>query len=148
MKIKAFGIFDVEATPSEFVELINRMGDDFIDRISLPKNRRITGVKSKKGAKPAAKQAQLALEVPEELPEVQPEVQAVAEEIARSVNGKPQWNQNMHPVDLINGEGRVVKTYPSVTQASKEAGFKHPSRMTEAIRKKRRFKGFWYAYHE
>ena len=96
MKIRAFDIFDIDATPEEFVTLVKSLNKDEIRPMLL----------TEKGFR------------------------------------------QVHPVDLMNREGKVVKTYPSVTQAAREAGFKHPCKISSAIRHKRTYGGYWYRYSE
>jgi hypothetical protein len=139
MKIRAFDIFDIDATPEEFVTLVKSLSKDEIRRMETLRN---------DNRQPRARK-----EAPKEEPK--PQQQAVQAELPLQENafGKPmllteKGFRQVHPVDLMNREGKVVKTYPSVTQAAREAGFKHPCKISSAIRHKRTYGGYWYRYSE
>lgn len=139
MKIRAFDIFDIDATPEEFVTLVKSLNKDEIRRMETLRN---------DNRQPRARK-----EAQKEEPKPQP--QAVQAELPLQENafGKPmllteKGFRQVHPVDLMNREGKVVKTYPSVTQAAREAGFKHPCKISSAIRHKRTYGGYWYRYSE
>ena len=137
MKIRAFDIFDIDATPEEFVTLVKSLNKDEIRRMETLRN---------DNRQPRARK---------EAPKEEPKPQAVQAELPlqEGSNGKPllltdKGFRQVHPVDLMNREGKVVKTYPSVTQAAREAGFKHPCKISSAIRHKRTYGGYWYRYSE
>lgn len=130
MKIKAFDIFDIEATPEEFVTLVKSLNKDEALRTETPDE----------DTRPTAKQVELPLDVPQER-----DTWKKGWKLGVSDSGMPRM---MRPVDMVDRNGKVVKTYPSVTKAAKAAGFRDSSIMTKSIKEKRRFGGFWYRYHE
>ena len=139
MKIRAFGIFDIDATPEEFVTLVKSLNKDEIRRMETLCN---------DNRQPRARK-----EAPKEKPKPQPQAVQAELPLQEGSNGKTMMLtdkgfREVHPVDLMNRDGNVVKTYPSVTQAAKEAGFRHPSRISQAIRHKRTYGGYWYRYSE
>ena len=145
MKIRAFDIFDIDATPEEFVTLVKSLNKDEIRRMETLRN----NDRPQPKARPAKKES------PKGETQPKPQPQAVQAELPLQENafGKPmlltdKGFRQVHPVDLMNREGKVVKTYPSVTQAAREAGFKHPCKISSAIRHKRTYGGYWYRYSE
>ena len=141
MKIRAFDIFDIEATPEEFVHLVKSLNKDEIRRMETLRE-------NKPQPKPRPRK-----EAPKEEPKQQPQAVQAELPLQEGSNGKPllltdKGFRQVHPVDLMNREGKVVKTYPSVTQAAREAGFKHPCKISSAIRHKRTYGGYWYRYSE
>ena len=139
MKIRAFDIFDIDATPEEFVTLVKSLNKDEIRRMETLRN---------DNRQPRARK-----EAPKEEPKPQPQAVQAELPLQEGSNGKPllltdKGFRQVHPVDLMNREGKVVKTYPSVTQAAREAGFKHPCKISSAIRHKRTYGGYWYRYSE
>ena len=139
MKIRAFDIFDIDATPEEFVTLVKSLNKDEIRRMETLRN---------DNRQPRARK-----EAPKGEPKPQPQAVQAELPLLEGSNGKPllltdKGFRQVHPVDLMNREGKVVKTYPSVTQASREAGFKHPCKISSAIRHKRTYGGYWYRYSE
>lgn len=139
MKIRAFDIFDIDATPEEFVTLVKSLNKDEIRRMETLRT---------DNRQPRARK-----ETPKEEPKPQPQAVQAELPLQEGSNGKPllltdKGFRQVHPVDLMNREGKVVKTYPSVTQAAREAGFKHPCKISSAIRHKRTYGGYWYRYSE
>lgn len=135
MKIKAFDIFDIEATPEEFVTLVKSLNKDEVKRIEALRDET-----PDEGTRPTAQQVELPLDVPQER-----DTWKKGWKLGVSDSGMPRM---MRPVDMVDRNGKVVKTYPSVTKAAKAAGFRDSSIMTKSIKEKRRFGGFWYRYHE
>ena len=131
MKIKVFDIFAIDATPEEFVELIKSFKRNGINDLS-------SFCRGIPDGKPKEKHEAVQVEIPLTDEEGIPIPGLIVKKSFRV----------MKPVDLMDRHGHVVKTYPSVTRAAKEGGFKDASRVSSAIRHKRTFGGYWYRYHK
>lgn len=155
MKIRAFnGMFDIEASPEEFVDMMKKLNKEGISLNGAGHND--APARKKQGDVPQNLGRRKPMEVSggeppvaavqTELP-LDPKLPVCSDGVGTFVMTSKGFRK-VHPVDLMNSKGQVVKTYPSVTKAAKEQGYKHPSKISEAIRKKRTYGGYWYRYHE